>query len=269
MTARPLTRNPRMNPAIPYLALGSLACALALAASGVRAQDAPPEAREPAADRWTGQVTPYLWGSGLGGNITPFAGGPSFRVEKSFGEVLEDSDGAFFLSAFARRDRLVLLGDFSQASSSRDGRVPPGIPAEGRLRQRSLTLAAGWRVADDARGSIDLLGGFRHWSVRAAVDVPLAGVSRSPQETFTDPILGIRANVPLSPRWSLVGYADVGGFGVGSDSTWQWLATFNYQPGERWVFSAGLRQLNVDYRDGGTRVDVTLAGPLIGASWRF
>ena len=218
---------------------------------------------------WVGQVTPYLWGSGLGGDITPFTGAPTVRVDKSFGEVLEDSDGAFFVSAYARRDRLVLLGDFSYSASSKDGLIPPGLPAEGRLRQTSLTLAAGWRVHQDERIALDLLGGLRHWSVDAAVDVPLAGIARSPGDTFTDPIVAARANLTLSPRWSLIGYVDVGGFGVGSEHTHQWLLVGNYRPGDTWVFSFGLRQLSVDYRNGGTRVDATLAGPLIGASWRF
>lgn len=243
-------------------------CARGLLALGVLA--AMPATADTGQDgRWSGQVTPYVWGAGLGGRITPFAGAPTATFDKSFSEVLEDSDGAFFISAFARRDRLVLLGDASYSASSKDGRIPPGLPAEGRLRQSSLTLAAGWRVLEDERVALDLLGGLRHWSVRAAVEVPLAGISRSPGASFTDPIVAVRANVALAPRWSLIAYVDAGGFGVGSKDTFQGLLTANYQPGERWVFSLGLRALSVDYRDGGTRVDATLAGPLLGASWRF
>jgi hypothetical protein len=231
---------------------------------------APAAASDDAAEgEWTGQVTPYLWGSGLGGTLTPFTGAPTVRIDKSFREVLEDSDGAFFLSAYARRDRFVLLGDFSYAASSKQGRVPPGLPAEGSLRQTSLTLAAGWRVYQDDRVAFDLLGGLRHWDVGASVAVPLVGVSRSPGANFTDPLLVARANVTLAPRWSLIGYVDAGGFGVGSETTTQWLMVVNYASSDRWVFSAGLRHLSVDYRDRGTRVDATLAGPLVGASWRF
>jgi hypothetical protein len=246
------TRMPR----IPL----ALALVAAFAAAPAAAEDT---------GRWTGQLTPYAWGSGLGGDLTPFTGAPTVRIDKSFGEVLEDLDGAFFLSGYARRDRLVLLGDLSYASSSKQGRVPPGIPAEGSLRQSSLTLAAGWRVYQDERVAFDLLGGLRHWDVSASVAVPLAGVSRSPGVDFTDPLLVARANVTLAPRWSLIGYVDAGGFGVGSEKTTQWLAVVNYASSDRWVFSAGLRHLSVDYRDRGTRVDATLAGPLVGASWRF
>lgn len=228
-------------------------------------------AAQASADRgeWVGQVTPYVWASGLGGRLTPFAGAPTFSVSKSFGEVLEDSDGAFFLTAYARRDGLVLLGDFTRARSSKAGRVPPGLPAEGRLRQRSMTLAAGWRVFEDERVAVDLLGGLRQWSVRSEVAVPLAGVSRSPGDRFSDPLVAVRVNAPLSPRWTVVAYADAGGFGVGSEHTHQWLLSANYLHDERWAFSLGLRQLAVDYREGGTRIDVQLAGPVFGASWRF
>lgn len=217
---------------------------------------------------WTGQLTPYVWGSGMDGTITPFTGAPSVGFERSFSEILEDVDGSFFLSGYARRDRLVLLGDVSYSASSRDGVVPPGLPADGSLRQRSLTLAGGWRAVQGEMANLDLLAGLRSWRVRAAVDVPLAGVARSPSSSFTDPIVAVRANVALASRWSVIAYADVGVAG-GSDTTWQAVATVNYLHGERWAISAGLRQLRVDYRSGGTRLDVTLSGPLLGASWRF
>lgn len=176
-------------PRVPLLLISLLAAPHALAQSG---------------EAWTGQLTSYAWGSGLGGQLTPFTGGPTLRIDKSFAEVLEDLDGAAFVSAFARRDRLVLLGDLSHARSSKAGRLPPGLPASGRLRQSSLTLAAGWRVHDDGRLAADLLGGLRRWDLRSEVAVPAAGLARSPSESFTDPLLAARANLSLSPRWSLV-----------------------------------------------------------------
>jgi hypothetical protein len=218
--------------------------------------------------RWTGQLTPYAWGSGLDGSIRPFTGAPTVDFDRSFSELFEDLDAAFFLSGYARRDRLVLLGDFSYSKSSKDGLVPPGIPADGSLRQRSLTLAGGWRAVQGDTVNLDLLGGLRSWRVSGEVDVPLAGFARSPTQTFTDPIVAVRANFSLAPRWSLITYADVGVFSD-SEQTYQWVATVNYLHGERWAFSAGLRQLRVDYRSGGTRLDATLTGPLFGASWRF
>jgi hypothetical protein len=239
-----------------------LAAAAPVAATAVDGTDAE------TADR-AAQLTLYAWASGLDATLTPFTGAPTVRVQRSFGDLFEDNDAAFFATGYLRRDRLVLLGDLSYSASSKDGLVPPGVPGEGSLRQRSLTLAAGWRAVHGGRLSLDLLAGLRHWRVRGAVEVPLAGVDRSPTASFTDPLLAVRANIALAPRWSLIAYADVGVTGSGSDDTHQWLATVNYAPRSTWVVSAGLRQLRVDYRSGGTRLDATLAGPLLGATRRF
>lgn len=47
------------------------------------------------AQDWSGQIMPYVWGAGLGGDVTPFAGAPTLSFDKSLSEVLEDTDGAF------------------------------------------------------------------------------------------------------------------------------------------------------------------------------
>ncbi len=240
---------------------------LSLALSALGALTAP--ALSQAADPWRGQVTLYGWGAGIGGDITPFTGAPTLSFDKSLSEVLKDSDGFFFLSGLARKGDLVFLGDLSYSKSSKEGLVPPGLPASGGLTQRSMTLAAGKRVMDDPDQTIDLLAGFRAWKVKGEVSVPLAGVSLSPEKSFTDPILALRTNTALSPRWSLIGYVDIGGFGIGSDFTYQIAVTANWQATENLYLSAGFRQLYLDYDKDGTAFKVRMAGPLLGATWRF
>ncbi|MGQ0565633.1 MAG: hypothetical protein ACT4OK_11255 [Gemmobacter sp.] len=220
-------------------------------------------------DRWQGQITPYVWASGVGGDITPFAGAPTISFDKSFSDVLEDSDGAFFLSGFARKGRFVLQGDFSSSSSSKSGLVPPGVSADGGVEQQSLTLLAGYRAVAEDGLTLDVLGGARFWHISGSVQALGGAVQRSKDLDFVDPVIALRANVTLAPRWSAILYADVGGFGVGSDQTSQLLAVANYQVSDRFYVSGGLRRLHVDYRDAGTRLDVTMAGPILGLTWRF
>lgn len=222
-----------------------------------------------AAQEWTGQITPYLWAPGLGGDLTPFSGAPTLSFDSSISEVMKDSDGAFFLSAYARRDRFVIMGDFSQSSSSKSGMLPPGLPAEGKLKQRSITVLAGWRALANDRMTLDLLAGARAWDIKSSITVAGGLVQAAPGKDFVDPIVALRGNFALGPNWSLIVYGDMGGFGGGSENTSQIVATFNYQVNDNLHVSAGYRQLSVDYRSGGTRVDVTMAGPLLGATWRF
>jgi len=133
----------------------------------------------------------------------------------------------------------------------------------------SLTVAAGRRFDAGGGTTVAVMGGLRGWIVDGSVSVPLAGVSLAPEKTFADPIAALRINAPIADRWSLLTYADVGGFGVGSEVTWQAAVTANYRATENLILSAGYRHLYLDYRDGGTVFEGAMTGPLIGATWRF
>jgi len=236
----------------------------ALAAATLVAMPAATYAQED----WTGQVTLYGWGAGVGGDFTPFAGAPTLSFDKSLSEVLEDLDVAFFATALARRGDFVFFGDLTYTSSSRSGLTPLG-PASGEVTMASLTLAAGQRFEAGGGTTVDIMGGIRGWRLDGLVSVPLAGVSLAPEQSFVDPIVALRVNTPIADRWSVLTYADVGGFGVGSEVTWQAAVTANYQATDNLFLSFGYRHLYLDYQDGGTVFEGYMSGPLIGATWRF
>lgn len=223
-----------------------------------------------AAEEFHAQITPYAWGTGIGGSITPIAGGPSLRFREGLSDVLEDLDGAFFVSGLLRYGRFVAIGDLSASSSSRQGVVPGlGSPAKGRLEQASLTLAAGYRALESRKATVDYLLGLRYWNVEARATTPVPGLAGRLDVDFTDPIIAVRANIRLSDRWSLIGYADIGGFGIGSDMTSQVLGTVNWEARDRLYLSVGYRHLFVDYDDGGRGVEARFSGPLLGLSLTF
>ncbi|MFN7004119.1 MAG: hypothetical protein ACK4NW_11910 [Roseinatronobacter sp.] len=225
------------------------------------------------------QITPYVWATGIGGEITPFAGGPSVSFNKSFSDLIKDLDAAFFISAYARHGNLIFQGDFSTSSSSRGGftpspPAPAALPATAKLRQTSMTALVGYRVSATPEATFDVLGGLRHWNIRGEVDVPaipgvFPGASAVRSVRFTDPLIAARANFQIAPGWSALLYADVGGFGVGSKMTAQVLGTVNYQMRENTFISLGYRHLQVDYRDSGARFDMRMSGPILGATFRF
>lgn len=221
------------------------------------------------AQDWSGQVTLYGWGAGVTGDFTPVPGAPTLSFDKSLSEVLEDLDGAFFATGLVRRGDVVLFGDFTYTSSSRAGVVPPGIPASGELTIRSLTLAAGRRFDTGGGSHVDVLGGLRAWSLDGLISVPLAGITVAPSAEFVDPIIALRGSAPISDRWSLLGHIDLGGFGAGSNLTWQAAVTANYQATENLYLSVGWRHLYLDYADNGTVFEGAMTGPVIGATLRF
>lgn len=242
------------------------AAVLSLVAAPLAAQTGADKDAEPTN---SAQITVYGWLAGATGEFRPFAGAPTIGFDNSFGEVMEDLDAAFFANALIRRDRFVATADLSYASLSRDGRVPPGIPASGKVSQLAITALAGARVKDSAALSIDVLAGARLWNLDGRVAVPLAGVAVAPGKTFVDPVIAARLNAGIAPRLSALLQADIGGFGVGSDFTYQMSGTLNYRASDRFFLSAGWRHLHLDYADGGTRFEGSQTGPIIGITHRF
>ena len=217
---------------------------------------------------WRFQLTPYVWMSGLQGQVRPSAHAPLVDVDKSFPELMDSLDAAAFVTGTARRGRLVVQADLTHAASSDAVPLPLGLSARARLRQTSVTLTAGYAwLADEHRG-IDLLAGIRYWDIHAAAAVPGVVAAHS-DSSIVDPVAAVRWRQQLSPRWSSVAYVDVGGFGLGSDASWQVLALANYQASEQLFVSLGYRHQQLDYRDSGKRLDVALSGPMLGLTWRW
>jgi hypothetical protein len=63
--------------------------------------------------------------------------------------------------------------------------------------------------------------------------------------------------------------ADVGGFGNGSEFTWQGLATVGYRFANSFSVEGGYRILQTDRAEANGSIDIEMSGSIIGARWRF
>lgn len=223
----------------------------------------------------TVQITPYVWAAGFGGALRPGLGAPTVRVDKSFGELIEDIDAAFFINGLVKHDRLVVIADLTHSSSSREGLAPTGnpalpvVPAKGKLSQTSVTGLVGYRAVEQEGASLDVLVGGRAWWIRPKAAVPALNFSARAKASFVDPVFATRLNIKASPRLSFLLYGDIGGFGAASEITGQAMATANLRVARSIWLSGGYRYLHVDYKSGNVRTSATLAGPLLGATFAF
>jgi opacity protein-like surface antigen len=242
----------------PYLVCGAIFSTPSVAAQPMQIDD----------EAWRFQVTPYVWMAGLDGTVRPFRGAPTAHVDKSFSEILDSLDAAFFLAGSARKGNWVLYGDLSYAATSDSAPLPFGLSARAKVRQTSLTLTGGhsWDIGQQSH--LDVLGGARFWDIRAKVQVGSL-LSAKSTTTFVDPVVALRWRYDFAPRWSSLAYLDTGGFGVGSEFTWQMMGSLNYQLREHIHLSVGYRHLEVNYRDGGKRLDFSQSGPLVGVTFQF
>ena len=97
------------------------------------------QAQEAAQDgRWRFQATPYVWMSGLEGQVRPFRSAPAADVDKSFAELFESLDAAAFVTATARRGILWGIRELQvQAFTKRPGE----LGAVETLAKRNLARA--------------------------------------------------------------------------------------------------------------------------------
>ncbi|WP_246738920.1 hypothetical protein [Mesorhizobium sp. NZP2234] len=232
---------------------------------------------------WALQVTPYLWAAGINGDISPFRRAPTIGVDKSFSDVMNDLNIGGFINVWGRYDRFVFSADAMYVDTTDEkatGPLPPlppplpqvpSISGSVDTKEFTSTLQAGYRVYDSPAFTLDALGGVRFWHISNRVTVQAAGLSGSYKESFgwADPVVGARAFLRMTDKLSAQVQADVGGFNVGSKTTWQVLATANYIINDHLSVSGGYKVLSVDYESGGHVFDTRLSGPVLGVTWRF
>jgi len=233
---------------------------------------------------WQYELTPYVWATAMKGDTKAFAKVPKVQVDSSFSDILGSLDMGFMGAFEARKGRWGLLVDsiymnVSDAATAvrtgpEDTAVLASANANLRVKQGMLGAGAAYRVSEGPT-SVDVVGGLRfsHISVEARIDAAFFGAAgtaiRKTDEDWVDPYVGARVQHPVSSRWTLVGYADVGGFGVGSDLAWQAAAGVNYAFSQKVTGKFGYRYMSVDYDKGGFLYDVANSGFYAGLGIRF
>jgi len=223
--------------------------------------------------RWEFAVTPYLWMSGAKVDIdTPQ--GESINVDESFIDILGDLKFALMGAFEVKYGRFVAVQDlmFLSLGSSADGQIGP-IPIEADVDEKLLTTTHlfGYRVVDNGPMFVDVFAGGRITLIKVNVDInlPLQTIERDSKKTEFGPVIASRVRFPLSDRWGVGIYGDLGGFGVGADLSWQLLGTVQYDISDNWRLSAGWRHFNAKQSKDDFDVDMKLDGPILGVTYRF
>ena len=225
------------------------------------------------ASGWTFTVAAYGWLAGLKGNVG--AGGRTAHVDASIGDVLSNFDIGVMGLAEARYQRFGVFTDFNYVRLSASSDTPFGaLASSADLTVHSLmwTAAAEYRIVETPQASVDAFAGFRLYSLKNELDFngpgALAGVSLSDQQTWADPIVGLKARYSITPQLYLTGWGMVGG-AVSADVTWDVMAAAGYQFNDKFSAVLGYRASGVDYEKDGFVYDTVQQGPIIGAVWRF
>jgi hypothetical protein len=256
-----------------------------LTSASARAADvtveAAPEAPAPASE-WTFTVAPYFWGAGLQGDVGVFGREP-VDVDLSFGDIFDNLRFGGMVVGEVTNGTWGVFADIIYVKTEADEsvtRTVAGIPltlaASVETSSLTATFMGEYRAVTQPTGTLDLMAGARIWSVDNDIEIslsaggpPLAAFSGSDGSTWVDPMIGVKGRYNLNPSWYLTGWGMIGGFGAGSEITWDVLGGVGYQWNDWLSIVAGYRALGVDYENDGFVFDVVQQGPILGAAIRF
>jgi hypothetical protein len=269
---------------------------LMLVAASAHAQTAAPSTSKPASDsatkpahqddKWEFRVTPYLWAVQIESKVT--VGGYSATANTYFPDVWRNLEGAGMLNFEAQKGKLgfflnplyMKLRGNGELTRRRDASLP--LPP---TRDLTLTLTIGvvefggfyqvakwpldWKQGKGRSVTLDVLAGGRYWYIHTDLDTT-SPINPSKYNNFVDPIIGARTKIDLTDNLALNLEGDIGGFGVGSEFTWNAQGSFSYQFTPLISAFVGYRAIYVDYKAGtGNRYEETFQGPLGGITFRF
>jgi hypothetical protein len=215
------------------------------------------------ASEWDYELELFLQGAGLEGTVG--IGPREADVDLSFSDILDNLEFGAMTTFRATKERWAVLVDaiyFATGNTTERADVD--------VDQLLLELDLVYRV-NDVFGFF--LGG-RYIDASTEVDfLGPVGLQADRSDSWIDPVVGVAMRTPMSERWTFSGRLDAGGFGVGSDSTWQARVRFGYRASERITAVFGYQILDFDYEDGDglqrSLLDLQTSGPTAGLVIHF
>jgi hypothetical protein len=220
---------------------------------------------------WRVGTSLYGWFTRLDGNMT--IRGTTVPVDVPFDKIFDNLKFTFMGLVEVGKGRWSFMSDvfYARLEPSAETRF---TTFDSQIEQFIGNFAVFYNVLDTPKNRLDTYAGARVNWMETDVDIggrgPL-GVSfrESAAKTWVDPIIGFRYQYNLTEKFFVRGLADIGGFGVSSDITWQAMASLGYRLTDHASLGLGYRGLGTDYTSGSTTYDVISHGLLLGFEYKF
>lgn len=260
-------------------------------------------------DAWKVRTTLYGWLTSITGSVA--VNGNEVKIDADFSDTASEMDSLVALMGYteARKKPWGVYLDLVYANigftggSARATSPIPGLTISADT-QSGVDLAlmvaelggmyelGSWETSKGGTTGLDVLAGVRYfhtsvdlsYEITGAVNLPPLGLSqegsfavaRSGDIDWVDPMIGLRLRHDFAGGDRLQLRGDIGGFGVGSEFSWQLMAAYahDFTWGDSVLsLAVGYRVLDVDYSTGSGLnqfdFNTTLHGPLLGLTFRW
>jgi hypothetical protein len=219
---------------------------------------------------WHFFIEPYMLFPYMSGE-TGIRNLPSVTVDANAGDILSKLQFGAMLYMEASTIKWTITSDLLYSNLKQD--VTPGAIINSGNASAKLII---WEAAGLYRitSFLDFGVGSRLDNVQSGIDVlrntipgNTEAISAGLSKTWFDPILIMRVTGDLKKRWLFQFRGDLGGFGIGSDFTWQIQGYAGYQFSKLFRLTTGYKVIGINY-DKGTGEDhflynVKTFGPVI------
>lgn len=226
-------------------------------------------AEQDTTSQWELHVRPYVWITGLEGTLSG-SGIPQIKINKSFGDILEEFDSGALLAIEGRRGKYGFYSDILLVRLRDSGVVPPGIPAQVRTTTTSALLCATREITRSQLHSVSAAAGIRYWSLdlSASIDSPQppTPINVARETSWVDPGLGLTGKYQAGPKFQIDGAVIVF---PGSKVSWDAGLNLYYSLSGTTKLTLGYRYLTLKRDRLSFGVDAKLQGPVIGLDFRL
>jgi len=224
--------------------------------------------------KWNFKASPYLMFPHMNGDVAVRGIPLDVKVEPS--DIFDNLDWGMMLALEAYSDNWVILVDGLYMDLDVKGETPVlSRKAKISVNQLGISFYGMYRVND----WLDAGLGGRVNSIESGIkiapgDYVLPGSTFSQTQTWFDPLLVARAKTDFGGTdWRGGLLADLGGFGMASDLTWQINPYAGYQFSKLFELNLSYRWLYINYEKGRDTerflYDVTTSGPELRLSFHF
>ncbi|MBL9136147.1 MAG: hypothetical protein JNK85_09780 [Verrucomicrobiales bacterium] len=214
---------------------------------------------------WSFSSTLYVLAAGMTGEVG--AGPIDADLDLDFGDIWNNLEFGAMGSMRVGYDRWSLNADviYMGLGANKDG-------FNADLDQWVVEPTIAYRFCKN----FEVLAGVRYNNLSGEIHGP--GYLPTPRfhtgtQDWWDPIIGANLHFPFAKKFSFDFRGDVGGFGVGSDLTWQAFPFLTWQISHSFSTHLGYRLVLTDYETGSGRdrfrYDMLSHGPQVGATFRF
>lgn len=227
---------------------------------------------------WGFKVEPYLMAPYMKGNVA-IGRIPEGEIDASAGEVFDRLQSAFMIYGEANNGQWAITADFVymklQKTIEPNGQINSG---EINFDQTIIAMEGLYRILPwlefGIGGRVVTLGGDMTVSRTELGPNGETNVQQAEKtETWFDPTVLFRAQIPNSGKWIGEIKADIGGFGIGSNATYQIQVYGGYRFSKLFQATAGYRALSIDYQSGTAsdrfHYDVITNGPVVRLGFNF